>query len=787
MAMYFSRMNLNVKCKLFKPTNTVLLLAVISTVFFAFTVNRAPHYTSDIVENCGVDTTKEDEKRSSLPYIWKSVQIVGGGFVDGIVFHPTAKNVRYCRTDIGGAYRWNNELKKWEPMMDWVSEKDNNLMGVESIALDPVDSDKLYMACGTYTSSKGPNAILRSNDRGKSFKRTDVPFRMGGNENGRGNGERMAVDPNNGNIIYMGTRLDGLWTSRDAGVSWHKVETFNSQNKEVISRASFKRNRDVGIIFVLFDKGSEIKGKGSSRIYAGLSVKGQNNFYCSNDAGLTWLPVPNQPTQFGLTHGVMAADGTIFLSYGSNPGPDEMTNGAVWKFNIRTGNWTDITPIKPDPEHGKAFGYAAVAVDAHNPDVAIASSFNRYSAGGEDIFRTTNGGKTWKPVFTGDVKEIFDYSIAPYIAHTGIHWLFDIEIDPFNSNHAMFTTGYGGHETFNFTDVDKGLPAKWTDMSLGIEETVAMDMVSPAKGASLVSAIGDYGGFVHWDINKPSPDGNFINPRFNNTNGIACGIKAPAIMVRVGEGSSQARDSNIGYSTNGGKTWQTTASFPEAGSKGGHISVSANGSSWIWSPQNEPVYITPDMGITWTLVSGLPANMPVVADTEDPNVFYAVDVFRSEFFKSADGGRTFNKSELNIGSSNAGQIHPIDDRRQGTNQLYSTPGKMGDIWLATLNGLFRSKNSGTKFTKTGELDEIRAFGFGKAATAKAYPVLYAVGTLNGVHGVYRSEDTAKTWIRINDDQHQWGLILKITGDPKVYGRVYIGTHGRGILYGDVAK
>ncbi len=35
--------------------------------------------------------------------------------------------------------------------------------------------------------------------------------------------------------------------------------------------------------------------------------------------------------------------------------------------------------------------------------------------------------------------------------------------------------------------------------------------------------------------------------------------------------------------------------------------------------------------------------------------------------------------------------------------------------------------------------------------------------------------------------HQWGLIHCVAVDPRIYGRVYLGTHGRGILYGDPVK
>jgi hypothetical protein len=85
------------------------------------------------------------------------------------------------------------------------------------------------------------------------------------------------------------------------------------------------------------------------------------------------------------------------------------------------------------------------------------------------------------------------------------------------------------------------------------------------------------------------------------------------------------------------------------------------------------------------------------------------------------------------------------------------------------------------------VEEIHAFGFGKGAPGAKVPALYLVGTVQGQRGFFRSIDGAKSWLRINDDQHQWGLVLHIAGDPKKFGRVYVGTHGRGTFYGDPAR
>ena len=117
------------------------------------------------------------------------------------------------------------------------------------------------------------------------------------------------------------------------------------------------------------------------------------NLFVSTDGGDNWHTIPQEPTQYRPTRAALSSDGFLYVTYGTAPGPSRMTNGAVWKLNTHTGAWTDITPGRP-VAGVKEFGYAAVSVDAHHPRTLIVSSFGRQaSAGGEDIFRSTDGGR----------------------------------------------------------------------------------------------------------------------------------------------------------------------------------------------------------------------------------------------------------------------------------------------------------------------------------------------------------------------------------------------------------
>jgi hypothetical protein len=120
--------------------------------------------------------------------------------------------------------------------------------------------------------------------------------------------------------------------------------------------------------------------------------------------------------------------------------------------------------------------------------------------------------------------------------------------------------------------------------------------------------------------------------------------------------------------------------------------------------------------------------------------------------------------------------------------LLVTPGKAGELWFLVARRLYRSTDAAQSFAAASGTDiKIQLFGLGKAAPRASAPSLYAFGEKGGVKALWRSTDGGVTWLRINDGQHQWGLRFRmLSGDPRIFGRVYVATDGRGIIYGEPA-
>jgi hypothetical protein len=60
---------------------------------------------------------------------------------------------------------------------------------------------------------------------GATWARTDLTVRLGANEDGRGAGERLLVDPRDSEHLWLGTRHDGLLHSTDSGAAFTRGAT----------------------------------------------------------------------------------------------------------------------------------------------------------------------------------------------------------------------------------------------------------------------------------------------------------------------------------------------------------------------------------------------------------------------------------------------------------------------------------------------------------------------------------------------------------------------------------
>ena len=176
-----------------------------------------------------VPATSERARESD--YAWRNVEIVGGGYVPGIVFNherarPRLRPHRHRRRlPLERARR-----SRWVPLLDWVGLGRLEPHGRRQPGHRPRRSRPPLRRWPAPTRTPGRpsnGAILRSTRPRPHLARTNLPFKSGGNMPGRNMGERLVIDPNRNSILYLGARSgNGLWRSTDYGATWSRVTSF---------------------------------------------------------------------------------------------------------------------------------------------------------------------------------------------------------------------------------------------------------------------------------------------------------------------------------------------------------------------------------------------------------------------------------------------------------------------------------------------------------------------------------------------------------------------------------
>ena len=735
-------------------------------------------------------------------YTWNNVYTGGGGgFVDGVVFSTAAANVVYARTDIGGCYRLDPSTNRWVPLLDSYGWNDWNLTGCVSIAADPTNANIVYAAVGTYTNSwtTENGAILRSTNQGATWMQNNLPFKLGGNMPGRGMGERLAIDPNQPTTLYLAAPSGyGLWKSTDSGTTW-AATNFPDVGTYMQTPGDPYAGDNQGDVWVTFDKTSGTTSSGATKtFYVGVADVSAP-VWVTHDGGSTWSNISPETGFLPHKGKIDIVNGYLYVALSDKGGPYDGGSGDVYRLTTSTGQWTLISPYPHTDTNNDYYGYSGLSVDRSHPSTVMVTG---YSSWWPDtfIFRSTNSGATWTNIWSWtsypnrSFKETQDVSAAPWLTFPlspcpvkgrpgpnpdpKIGWMTEaLEIDPFNSNRFMYGTGATLYGSNDLTDWDISSTSQITIsvFAPGIEETSVLGLISPPSGANLLSALGDIAGFVHTSLTT-APSTTYGPIEGTNTS-IDYAELSPSTIVRVGS-SGNSCETHLAYSTNGGSSWTMVATDPTGLTGPGVVAVSANGGTFLWSPQGTGVQYKTPSGRSWTASTGIPAGAIVASDRVNSNKFYGFSA--GKFYLSTDGGKTFTATAATGLPANS-SVH-----------FKAVPGIEGDIWLAggsttdVAYGLWHSTNSGASFTQLTNVQQADNVGFGKAATGQAYMALYIPAEIGGVRGIFRSVDKGTTWVEINDSLHQWGIAgsAAITGDPRIYGRVYLSTNGRGIIYGD---
>ncbi|HSI07874.1 MAG TPA: hypothetical protein VK985_04735 [Rariglobus sp.] len=744
----------------------------------------------------------------SAHYEFKPVKLGGGGFVTGIQLHPSAGGPVYCRTDVGGLYRWNEVSASWTQLMiasalppeviaaEAVNTGDGlpgsgshrkRLYHVESIAIDPSNPAVLFVATGSVLDQ--PGTLLKSTDGGRSFKLMNLAVPMAGNAPYplRVHGERLAVHPANSKIVLFGSRSEGLWRSVNGGLDWSRVDS-------VPTGPVAKKSVPVGVGPVVFDAANP------GRAYLSVSKVGS---FRSDDSGATWSQIGAE-----WADDLVISKGVVYLCRA----------GLGVQRYLPASGWLTVNPSGDKQVNN-------LAVDPVNPKRVFA-----LHQGGKNIYRTLDGGDTWTKLVSGSTEKgraLFRSRDIPWLENGDSHtWLSvgEFSIDPHNPARLWFAEGMALYRSNDATD-DNDAPS-FDNISDGMEEFVASDVLA-TPGGKVTFLVWDRVGFnrTHATLDSAPEHQIGLSQKFGTGVSLAAsGLNPRFVVASVADmrlpplnGGYDGFGVTSGTSADGGETWslfgsvdpKTEANTPET-LMFGEIVVSATDTrNLVWLPRwpswfirggkavsnggdnDQFIYSSIDGGVSWQPAAigdykefrreYMVVKRSLVADPVVGGKFYAYDQ-QGRIFVSTDKGAAWTVA-------NAGSALPVYGY---TNVLRASPARSGHLWFVSgwdyrggnSEGLYRSTDGGANWLKLDGFSATWHIGFGRAERDKDYPAIYVYGKYNGAWGLYRSTDEAKTWDLLS--AFPLGLVDHVTalnGDPDLFGRVYLGYAGNGFAYG----
>ncbi len=203
----------------------------------------------------------------------------------------------------------------------------------------------------------------------------------------------IAIHPKNPAIWYIGVGSGGVWKTKNAGTTWKSI---------------FDEQKSFSIGCISIDPGNPHRiWVGTGENVGGRHMSFGDGIYLSTDDGNSWKnmglkksehisKIIVNPEDSNIIY--VAAQGPLWSKGGDRGFYLSEDGGKTWKKTLGDEEWTGVTDI---------------AIDPRNPRRIYAATWQRqrtiaaYMGGGQKsaIYRSEDGGKTWKKIMKGIKKE----------------------------------------------------------------------------------------------------------------------------------------------------------------------------------------------------------------------------------------------------------------------------------------------------------------------------------------------------------------------------------------------
>jgi photosystem II stability/assembly factor-like uncharacterized protein len=627
----------------------------------------------------------------------------------------------------------------------------------------------------------------------------------------RGGRTRAATGvPSQPNVFYVAQVNGGVWKSDDYGRTWNPI--FDHESTQSIGAIAVAPSNP-NIIYVA-------SGEGLHR--PDLSVG--NGIYKSTDAGKTW-------THLGLGDGqqipALAVDprdpNRVFAAVLGHPyGPNEerglfrsVDGGQTWQKAIYKDENTGASDIEIDPS---------------NPDVIYASMWearegpwedgNEVNGTGGGLFKSTDGGNTWRPLTNGLPKDLAQIYVA--IAPTDPRRLY-ATLGMASTALAVYRSDDAGENWFKVTDDPR--PSGRIgggDLPIPRVNSKNADIVYCASTVTMRSTDGG----KTWSGFRGAPGGDDYQNLWINPND-------PNIILLVS-------DQGALVTVNGGASWSSWYNQPTAQiyhvavaptfpyrvcggqQESGSVCISSRGNDGAvtireWHPVGviEYGYVAPDpldadiiygggrsevSKFHWSTgqvqnVTPIPLRSAKFrTDRSEPTMFSPVDPHTLYFasnvlFKTTDGGNSWQTISDDLTRENAGVPASVGnlipkgaDKKRGVIYALAPSFKnINTLWAGTDDGLiWRTRDGGKKWnditpkelTPWSKVTQIDASHFDDDS-AYASVSRFRINDLQPY--VYRTHDGGKTWKLITNGLPAFGPVDTVREDPVRKGLLFAGT------------